>query len=165
VSAVAPELSDEKNIEYAYQSTIALVGVLITVCFVLAGFAFTGIILFVTSAEPLTLLSQVILFILFLSMEATVFAGLMLHWINLEIAMESPKPIIPIFPNQWPTINAFLIFSVWAIGAVVTLTFLLRNLVILFVVSITAEVVGGIIMNVFYWRPVAQKMRKKGILK
>jgi hypothetical protein len=165
VSAVAPELSDEKNIEYDYQSTISLVGILITVCFVFAGFAFTGIILFVTSAEPSTLLSQVILFILYISMALPVWAGLMLHLINLEIAMESHKPIIPIFPNQWPIINAFVIFSIWAIAAAVTLTFLLRNLVILFVVSITAEMVGGIFVTVFYWRPVAQKMRKRGILK
>ena len=162
---MAPELSDEKIIEYDYQSTISFVGTLITIYSIFAGFAFTGIILFITSAEPITLLSQVILFILFVAMEALVVATWILHFINLRISIESPKPIIPIYPTQWPTINTLSIFGVWAITIAISLTFLLRHLVILFVLTIIADLAGGIILTVFYWRPVAQEMRKKGILK
>jgi hypothetical protein len=162
---VAPELSDKKIIEYDYQSAISLIGILITICFLFAGFAFTVIILFITSAEPITLLSQVIFFILFVAIVAFICAAYLLHFMNLHISMESPKPIIPICPTLWPTINALLFYGSWGTLTAIALTFLLRNLVILFVVSIIAEMVGTISMIVFYFLPALQKMRKKGILK
>ncbi|MGZ4947210.1 MAG: hypothetical protein ACXV5N_12645 [Halobacteriota archaeon] len=161
---MAPELSDEKIVEYDSQGTISLTGVLITAFFVFAGFAFTAIMLVVTSVEPITPLSQVILFIFFISMEGLVLAAWMLFYLNLDISMDSPKPIIPIYPTQWPIINAFSVLSISGISIAITLTFLLRNLVMLFVVSIIAYVVGLIFLSQ-YWGPVAQKMHKKGILK
>lgn len=50
------EMSDEKEVEYDYGSSISFIGNLQTICVLLGGFAFTGITIVLTLGDPVSLL-------------------------------------------------------------------------------------------------------------
>ena len=163
VPPVAPKPSDEKTIEYDYQSSISYLGIIMTVCALIGGFAFTGIIAFLMSGDLSTLLSQVILFILFEIQGMFIGAMFILNNINNLVSMQSQKQIIPIYPTEWRTINTLMTVGSWGIQFAVPLMFLFKNLIILSVLSM--------IMTVFWyivgsrgWKPVEGELRRKGIL-
>jgi hypothetical protein len=107
----------------------------------MGGFAFTGIIAFLTAGDPSTLLSQIILFSLFMGMNLLVGAVFNLMNIGILVSMQSKKPIIPIgYPTELSRITAFMTVGNWAITFSVPLMFLSKNLVMLFVLSIIITV-------------------------
>ena len=106
-----------------------------TICCLMDGFAFTGIITFLTYGDPSTLLSQVILFVLFMGMNLLLGALFFLLKINILVSRQSQKPIIPNYPTEWRTINKFMTVGNWGITFTVPLMFLSKNLIILFVLS------------------------------
>lgn len=159
-----PKPSDEKTKEYDYQSSISFLGIIITICVLLGGFAFTGIIAFLTSGDPSTPLSQVILFILYMCMSFFIGAVFVLNNINNLVSMRSPKPIIPVYPTEWRTINTLMTVGSYGIQFAVPLMFLSENLIILFVSSIILTVFWFIIGYLRSWKPVEKELRRKGIL-
>ena len=162
--SVAPKPSDEKTIEYDYQSSISYIGIIMTICCLMNGFAFTGIIAFLTVGDPSTLLSQGILFILFMGMNFLLGTVFFLLKINVLVSMQSQKPIIPIYPTEWPAINTFLTVGNWIIVFAVPLMFLSKDLIILFVLSMIILVfffIWGYLRN---FKPIFQELRRKGLL-
>ena len=155
--------SDEKTIEYDHQSSTSFLGILTTICCLLGGFAFTGIIAFLTSGDPSALLSQVILFTLFMGMGFFIGSVFILNNLNNLVALQSQKPIIPIYPTEWRTINTLVMVGSWCIQFAVPLMFLLNNLIILSVLSMILTVLW-FILGTRNWKPVEKELRRKGIL-
>jgi hypothetical protein len=156
------EMSDKKTIEYDYQSSISYLGIIMTVCCLMGGFAFTGIIAFLTAGDPSTLLSQIILFSLFMGMNLLVGAVFNLMNIGILVSMQSKKPIIPIgYPTELSRITAFMTVGNWAITFSVPLMFLSKNLVMLFVLSTMIAVsffIWGYLRN---FKPILEEARRK----
>ncbi len=157
-------MSDEKVIEYDYGSVISFLGNLQSICVLLGGFAFTGLTIVLTLGAPVTLLSQIILFIMYMGMGMLLGAVYQLNNINNLVAMQSPKPIIPIYPSRWRTINILMSVGGFAIQFAINLMFLLKELIPLFVLS-TGVTVFWFVWGYFRgWKPVEEKLRRKGIL-
>ena len=158
-------MSDGNSIDYDYESSLSFVGNLQTMCVLFGGFAFTGITIILALGDPSTLLSQSILFMLYMAMGMFIAAVLELNNMNNLVSLHSPKPIIPIYPERWRRINSFITVGNVAILFSVALMFLLKNLQILFLMSIG---VGAFwfIWNYFRgWKPVEEQLRKKGVLR
>lgn len=161
----APQPSDEKTIKYDFQSSISFLGILTTICCLLGGFAFTGIIAFLAFDDASTLLSQVILFALFIVMGMFLGAVFTLNNINNLVSMQSQTPIIPIYPTEWRTINILMAVGSWGIQFVVPLMFLSKNLIVLFVLSMIVTTFWLIIGYLGSWKPIERELRRKGILR
>jgi hypothetical protein len=132
-----------------------------TICCLMDGFAFTGIIAFLTSGDSSTLLSQVILFILFMGMNLLLGALFFLLKINILVSMQSYKPIVPNYPSQWRIINTFMTVGNWGITFSVPLMFLSKNLIMLFVLSTMIAVsffIWGYLRN---FKPILEEARRK----
>ena len=157
-------MSDEKVIEYDYGSVISFLGNLQSICVLLGGFAFTGITIVLTLGDPITPLSQIILFIMYMGMGMFLGAVYELNNINNLVSMQSPKPIIPIYPARWRTINTLMSVGGFAIQFSVNLMFLLKNLIPLFVLSLGITVFWFIWGYLRGWKPVEKELRRKGIL-
>lgn len=158
-------MSDKKTIEYDHQSSLSFNGNLQTMCTLFGGFAFTGITIILTSGDLSAPLSQFILFMLYMAMGMFIGAVLELNNMNSLVSLHSPKPIIPLYPERWRRINFFITVGNAAILISVALMFLLKNLQILFVLSIGVGVFW-FIWNYFRgWKPVEEELRKKGVLR
>jgi hypothetical protein len=158
------EVFEQEKINYDYQSSISFIGIITTICSLFGGFAFTGIIAFLTSGDPTPILSQVTLFILYLTMSFFTNAVFSLNNLNNLVSMQSEKTIIPIYPKIWRNILNYMAIGMTGLEIAVPLMFLSKNLVILFIVSITIMMIMLYKMVVRDWNPIEKELRKRGIL-
>ena len=157
-------MSDEKDIEYDYGSSLSFIGSLQTICGLLGGFAFTGITIVLALGDPRLLLSQVVLFILSTAMGMFLAALFDLNALNNLVCLHSQKPIIPIYPARWRRINIYMTLSGFSISMSVNLMFLLKNLIPLFTLSTSTSLIHFIWGYLKSWKPVEKELRRKGIL-
>lgn len=157
-------MSDEKVIEYDYGSVISFLGNLQSICVLFGGFAFTGITIVLTLGDPSTPLAQIILFVMYMGMGMFIGAVYELNNISNLVSMQSPKPIIPIYPARWRRINLLMSVAGFAIQFSINLMFLLKNLIELFVLSTCITAFWFIWGYLRGWKPVEKKLRKKGVL-
>ena len=154
-------MSEETSIEYDYESSISFLGNLQTICSLFGGFAFTGITLIITLGEPAIPLVQAILFILYMSMG--MFTGAVSEVNNMSnlVSLDSRKQIIPIYPARWRTVNILITVGNFAIHFSITLRFLLKNLPILFVVSLGMTVFWFIWGYLRGWKPLKRSFAER----
>ena len=157
-------MSDEKNIEYDYQTTISFLGNLQSICVLMGGFAFTGITLIITLGEPFNSLSQIVLFIMYMGMGMFLGAMYELNNISNLVSMTSVKQIIPIYPTRWRRTNLLMSIGGFTIQFSINLLFLLKNLIPLFVSSLCIAVFWIMWGYLRGWKPVEEKLRRKRIL-
>jgi len=119
----------------------------------------------VTLGEPSTLLSQIILFVLYNGMGMFVGAVFELNNMNNLISLQSPKQIIPIYPVRWRTINILMTLGNFAIQLSITLMFLLKNLIPLFVLSTGIMIFWFLWGYLRSWKPIEKELRRRGTLK
>lgn len=154
-------MSDEKVSEYDHGSSLSLVGSIETICGLLAGFTFTGTIVVLTGIEePITLLAQVVLFILWSAMGMFTVALWELHFMNLLVCLQSPKLIIPNYPNRWRVINTLIVAGSFLEMFSINLLFLLNNLRLLFALSTCIDVFSFVFMNFYRFKPLKEKMEE-----
>jgi len=140
-------MSNEKTIEYDYGSSISFVSSIETICGLMGGFVFSGIIVILTTLEdPSILLSQIALFILSQAMGMFTMAIWELHYLNILVCAKSPQPIIPNYPARWRIINTYITAGSFLEMISIQLMFLLKDLTILFVLSSCSSVFGFIMM-------------------
>ena len=158
-------MSGEKAIEYDYGSCIAFVTGLQLACGLMAGFAFTGTVVVLTSlGDPSTFLSQLSLAIMYSAMIIFLGALFELHFLNITVSIQSPKPIVPYCPARWVTINRYMFTGSFLVTAAVPVMFLLKNLVLLSALSMPAAVLGNLLFYFHSWIPVRRAMEAKGIV-
>ena len=149
----------EGNIEYDHKSSVSFVIGLQTVCGLLAGFAFTGILVILTRlGEPSALLSQIVLVSLNFAMDFFLMALFELHLLNILTSLNSPKAIVPINPHRWRIINRYIFFGSFLLLASIPVLFLFKNLILLFVLSICWATLGYVWFYFYRWKPVYQKL-------
>jgi len=160
-------MSGEKAVEYDYGSCIAFVTGLELACGLMAGFAFTGTVVVLTSlGDPSTFLSQLSLAIMYFAMTMFLQALFELHFLNITTSVQSPKPIIPRSGPLagWTAINRNMFVGSFLVMASIPVMFLLKNLVILFALSICFAVLGNLLFYFRSWIPVRKAMEAKGII-
>ncbi len=155
------EMSEEKAVEYDHTSSVSFVNGLQTACGLMAGFAFTGILVVLTGlGDPSALLSQIALAILDLGMIMFLRALFELHLLNVVTCMRSPKPIIPIFPEslpRWRIINRYLLVGSFLVTISIPVMFLLKNLTVLFVLALCLAILGNVLFYFRSWLPVKKE--------
>lgn len=152
-------MSDEKAIEYDFGSSLSFVNSLESICALMAGFVFTGTtVVLSTLVEPVTLLTQAVLFILSAAMG--VFTGALweLHNTNILVCLQSPKLIIPNFPAKWRLINTYIFAGSLLEQVSINLLFLLRNMRELFALNTCISVLFFALMYFYSFRPLKEKM-------
>lgn len=158
-------MSKKKSIEYDHKSSISFLGTMQTICGLMAGFAFTGMIVALTGmGTPSTLISQFVLAILFSAMTIFLIALFELHLLNLLISTHSPKQIIPLYPDRNRRIQNLLIAGVFLVTFSISVMFLLRNLIMLFILSICATILGYIWFYFNRWKPIIEKLKSKKVI-
>ena len=158
-------MNTEKEVEHDYGSSISFLASIQQMCALFGGFAFSGITIVITLGDPSTLLAQIILFIMFMSMG--LFMGAVYELNNMKnlVCLDSPKQIIPIYPARWRRINTLMSIGGWAIQFSINLMFLLRNLIPLFILSIGITLFWFVWGYLRGWKPVEEELRRKGILR
>jgi len=154
-------MSDEKPIEYNHESSLSFINSLESICALMAGFVFTGTTVVLASlAEPITLLTQVVLFILSVAMVVFSFSVWELHLVNILTCLQSPKPIVPNCPERWRVINTLIIIGSFLELFSVNLLFLLKDLRELFVLSMCFDV-PIFALRFYRWRSVKAKLDER----
>jgi len=160
-------MSGEKAVEYDYGSCIAFVIGLELACGLMAGFAFTGTVVVLTSlGDPSTFLSQLSLVIMYFAVIIFLSALFELHFLNITVSIQSPKPIIPRSGPLagWTVLNRNMFIGSFLVTASIPVMFLLRNLVLLFALSMSAAVLGNVRFYFRRWIPIRRAMEAKGIV-
>jgi len=156
------EMSNEKVIEYDHGSSLSFVNSLETICGLMSGFVFAGTTVIIgTFTGPPTLLSQVILFILSQTMGMLMMALWELHYINILVCLQSPKLIIPDYPERWRVVNTLITVTSFLMMFSINLLFLLKDLTLLFALSTCISVFAFALMNFRRWKPVREKINER----
>jgi len=162
-------MSDEKVIEYDHGSSLSFVNSLETMCGLMSGFVFAGITVIIgTFTEPPTLISQVILFILSQVMGMFIMALWELHYMNILVCLQSPKLIIPNYPDRWRIVNTLIGAGSFLEMFSINLMFLLKDLKLLFALSTCTALFGFAFMNLRRWKHLKEKIderRKRNAVK
>lgn len=99
-------MSGEEVIKYDVESSLSFVTSLQTIFGIMAGFVFTGTtVVLSTLGEPVTFLSQLVLFVLFCAMVMFTTAMYELHLVSNLVSWQSPKQIVPLYPARLRIIN------------------------------------------------------------
>jgi len=155
----------EENIEYDHKSSVSFVIGLQTVCGLMAGFAFTGILVLLTRlGDPEALLSQIVLISLNFTMVFFLMALFELHLLNIVTSLNSPKAIVPINPSRWRIINRYMFSGIFLLMASISVLFLFKDLILPFVLSICWTVISYIWLCFYRWKPVYQKLMAAGVV-
>jgi len=155
-------MSNEKVIEYDHGSSLSFVNSLETICGLMSGFVFAGTTVIIgTFTGPHTLLSQVILFILSQTMGMLMMALWELHYINILVCLQSPKLIIPDYPERWRVVNTLITVTSFLMMFSMNLLFLLKDLTLLFALSTCISVFAFALMNFRRWKPVREKINER----
>ncbi|WP_455369679.1 hypothetical protein [[Eubacterium] cellulosolvens] len=138
-------MSNKKPIDYDYGGSISYSGSLMNICALLAGFTFTGIMVVLTSlGNPGALFSQITLAILVVALGSFIIALWELQDIITLTCIHSPKPIIYRDAARWRIIGMTLWLSTILLTMSITVMFLLKNLIILFIFSLIVMAAGNI---------------------
>ena len=152
-------MSEKKPIEYDYGGSISYSGSLMNICALLAGFTFTGIMVVLTSlGDSSALFSQIALAILVVALTSFFAALFELQYLTTLTCIHSPKPIIPRDLARWRTIRIALWLGQLLLIMSITVMFLLKNLIILFIFSLVVLVLGSISSYFYRWKPVEKEL-------
>ncbi len=155
----------KKTIEYDHKSSISFLGTMQTICSLMAGFAFTGMIVALTGiGYPSTLISQFVLAILFSAMTIFLIALVELHFLNLLVSIRSPKQIVPLYPNRNRRIESLLFVGIFLVTFSISVMFVLRNLIMLFIFSICATILGYVWFYFKLWKPTRKKLKLEKVI-
>jgi hypothetical protein len=155
----------ERNVEYDHKSSVSFVIGLQTICGLMAGFAFTGILVILTRlGDPTALLSPIVLVSLNFAMDFFIMALFELHLLNILTSLESQKAIVPINPSRWRIINRYIFLGSFLLLASIPVLFLFKNLILLFVLSISWAVLSYILFYSYRWKPVYQKLMAAAVV-
>ena len=152
-------MSNKKPIEYDYGGSIEYNGNLMNICALLAGFTFTGIMVVLTSlGDPTALFSQIALAILVVALGSFIIALWGLQDITTLTCIQSPKPILYRDVVRWRIINTTLWLSTVLLTMSISVMFLLKNLIILFIFSIIVMASGNIWSYFSLYKPVKKEL-------
>jgi hypothetical protein len=129
------------------------------ICALLAGFTFTGIMVALTSlGDSSALFSQIALAILVVALASFFTALFEIQYITILTSIRSPKRIIYRDEARWRTFRITLWLSTILLTMSISVMFLLKNLIILFVFSLIVSVLA-IIRSYFYsYKPVKKEL-------
>ena len=152
------KLSEKKPIEYDYGGSLSYSGSLMNICALLAGFTFTGTMVVLTSLDSSALFSQIALAILVVALTSFFAALFELQYITILTSIRSPKPIIYRDETRWRTIRIAIWLGQLLLMMSITVMFLLKNLIILFIFSLAVLVLGSISSYFYRWKPVKKEL-------
>ena len=149
----------KRNIEYDHKSSVSFTIGLQTICGLLAGFSFTGILVILTRlGDPTAVLSQIVLVSLNFAMDFFILAVFELHLLNILTSLNSPIAIVPMYPPRWRIINMYIFLGTSLLMMSIPVLFLFKNLILLFVLSICWTIIIYIWFFFYRWKPVYQKL-------
>ena len=158
-------MSVDKAVKYDYHGCLMFLIGLQTICGLLAGFAFTGTIVVLTSlGDPSAFFSQLSLVILYAAMLIFLSALFEIHFLSITICVQSPSAVIPVCPTRWVSINRYMFVGSFLVTVSLPVMFLLKSLVLLFALSMCYAVVGNVVFYLYRWVPVRKEMEAKGIV-
>ena len=154
-------MGDEEGIQYDYGSSVSFISALLTVCGLLLGFTFTGTVVVLTRLEdPTAILSQIVLAIMNVAMIIFFVSLWELNLMNFLISSQSQKPIIPLYPARWHFFGKLFYPGCYIFGLSISTMFLLKGLVLLFVLSLCGSTIVMIWMYHNRWKPVEEKIHR-----
>ena len=151
-------MSEKKPIEYDYGSSLSYSGSLMNICALLAGFTFTGIMVVLTSLDSSALFSQIALAILVVALASFSTALFELQYITTLTCIHTPKSIIYRDEARWRTIRIALWLGQPLLMMSISVMFLLKNLIILFIFSLVVLVLGSISSYFYRWKPITKEL-------
>ena len=129
------------------------------ICALFAGFTFTGIMVILTSiGDSSVLFSQIALAILVVALGSFFTALFEIQYITILTSIRSPKPIIYRDEARWRTIRIAIWLGQLLLMMSITVMFLLKNLIILFMFSLVVLVLGSISSYFYRWKPVEKEL-------
>jgi hypothetical protein len=157
-------MNDEKAIEYDYQGAFSYYGNCQSFATLMAGFAFTGTVLVLTSiGDPSAFVSQVVLFILFCATYASLNLVLETIFVQMKLCIHSPKPIIPSYPARNRLINYLAAMVISLIMSSIPMMFLLKNLIPLFALTMCIVGVVSFVYPFYRFMPLAKEWESAGL--
>lgn len=156
-------MSDEKTIKYDYQAGFTYYDTLQSFAGLMAGFAFTAIVLILTSGvEISTFATQTTMFYLYCLMQFCFTAVMEVICIQMKVCAHSPKPIFPRMPDRNRWISKLLVIITILFLLSIPMIFLIQGLLLLFAITISLCTIWDSLYYVYRFMPVKTEWESAG---